>query len=138
MGATHSIAYKINYEDMLIAIKTKKTITNTLSDIEQTCLIKNTINYKFEEKFINDNLKNLSCDIVIYGKNSNDDTVLKKYNQLKELGFTNVFIYTGGLFEWLCMQEIYGDDNFPPTGNDLDILKYKSKSLFSSVELLKN
>ena len=38
---------------------------------------------------------------------------MKKYDQLIGLGFVNVFIYPGGLFEWLLLQDIYGYDNFP-------------------------
>ena len=38
--------------------------------------------------------------------------ILKKYRQLVDLGFSNVYIYTGGLFEWLLLQDIYGSTNF--------------------------
>ena len=138
MGTTQSKTYKINYEDMTIVIKKNECIINTLLPDAQDCLIKNTINYKLEEKFINDNMKNLSRNIIIYGKNSNDETVHKKYNQLIQLGFTNVFIYTGGMFEWLCLQDIYGSDEFPTTSQELDILKYKALSQFSNNELLTN
>tara|TARA_B110000967_G_scaffold162278_1_gene168777 strand:+ start:381 stop:797 length:417 start_codon:yes stop_codon:yes gene_type:complete len=138
MGTTQSKTYKINYEDMIIVIKKNECIINTLLPDEQDCLIKNTINYKLEEKFINDNIKNLSRNIIIYGKNSNDETVHKKYTQLIQLGFTNVFIYTGGMFEWLCLQDIYGSDEFPTTSRELDILKYKALSQFSNNELLTN
>ena len=138
MGTTQSKTYKINYEDMIIVIKKNECIINTLLPDAQDCLIKNTINYKLEEKFINDNMKNLSRNIIIYGKNSNDETVHKKYTQLIQLGFTNVFIYTGGMFEWLCLQDIYGSDEFPTTSRELDILKYKALSQFSNNELLTN
>jgi|TARA_B110000285_G_C14777047_1_gene446716 hypothetical protein len=138
MGTTQSKTYKINYEDMIIVIKKNECIINTLLPDEQDCLIKNTINYKLEEKFINDNIKNLSRNIIIYGKNSNDETVHKKYTQLIQLGFANVFIYTGGMFEWLCLQDIYGSDEFPTTSRELDILKYKALSQFSNNELLTN
>ena len=72
-----------------------------------------------------------NAKIVIYGKNTNDETVQKKYNQLIGLGFTNVYIYSGGLFEWLLLQDIFGEENFPTTTKELDILKYKAKSAFS-------
>ena len=134
MGTTQSKTYKINYEDMIIVIKKNECIINTLLPDAQDCLIKNTINYKLEEKFVNDNMKNLSRNIIIYGKNSNDETVHKKYTQLIQLGFTNVFIYTGGMFEWLCLQDIYGSDEFPTTSRELDILKYKALSQFSNNE----
>ena len=29
------------------------------------------------------------------------------------------------MFEWLLLQDIYGDDEFPTTTKELDILKYK-------------
>ena len=57
---------------------------------------------------------------------------MKKYDQLIGLGFPNVFIYPGGLFEWLCLQDIYGYDNFPTTIKELDILKFKAKSVFTT------
>ena len=48
-----------------------------------------------------------------------------KYKQLLSLGFTNVSIYIGGMFEWLLLQEIYGEAPFPTTCHELDLLKYK-------------
>lgn len=140
MGTTQStLSYKINFEDMQTEINTgKKYIINTLPSTEQKCLITKTLDYKLEEKFINDNLKNLSCGIIIYGKNCNDETIYKKYTQLINLGFTNVFIYTGGLFEWLCLQDIYGTDLFSTTHEENDIIKYKAQSIFSNINLLTN
>ena len=52
-----------------------------------------------------------------------------------ELGFTNIYIYAGGLFEWLCLQDIYGSSSFPTTKKELDILKYKQKSQFCNYML---
>jgi hypothetical protein len=40
------------------------------------------------------------------------------------LGFYNVYLYPGGLFEWLCLQDIYSSENFTTTNIELDILKY--------------
>jgi hypothetical protein len=67
--------------------------------------------------------------IIVYGKNSNDITILNKYEQLTKLGFMNVYIYTGGLFEWLLLHEIYGKDLFKITKYEIDILKYRPKSV---------
>ena len=53
--------------------------------------------------------------IIIYGKNSIDITAENKYNQIKSLGFINVLLYSGGLFEWLLLQDIYGKDEFSTT-----------------------
>ena len=74
--------------------------------------------------------------IIIYGKNANDDTIYNKYEQLLKLGFMNVFIYSGGMFEWLCLQDIYGNELFPTTKKELDILKYKPISNFSKLYLM--
>ena len=83
-----------------------------------------------EEKIINDNLKNPNINIILYGKNNTDDNVTKKYLKLQELGFTKIFIYPGGLFEWLCLQDIYGDKIFKTTKKEMDILKFKPDSRF--------
>lgn len=37
--------------------------------------------------------------------------------QLNNLGFHYVYIYTGGLFEWSLLQEVYVKDNFPTNLN---------------------
>jgi hypothetical protein len=57
--------------------------------------------------------------------NKFDASVDKKYYQLISLGCKRVFIYRGGLFEWLLLQDIYGFSAFPTTKKILDILKYK-------------
>jgi hypothetical protein len=123
---------KINYEDTKYAIKNNYIIINTLATTEQEILIVNTISAENETQIINNLLKNKKFNeyIIIYGKNCNDYNVIKKYEQLITLGFTNVYLYIGGLFEWLLLQDIYGDDNFSTTKNILDILKYKSNRVF--------
>jgi hypothetical protein len=67
--------------------------------------------------------------IIVYGKNSTDITILHKYEQLLKLGFTNVHIYTGGIFEWMLLHEIYGKDLFKITQYEIDILRYRPKSV---------
>ena len=69
--------------------------------------------------------------IIVYGKNCNDETIQKKYQQLLTLGFYNIFVYTGGMFEWLLLQDIYGKDLFPTTKKELDLLKYKPCQLLN-------
>jgi hypothetical protein len=100
-------------------------------------LILNTIDCKNEESIINKFIKtgNKQIKIIIYGRNCNDEKIYLKYNQLSSLGFYNVFIYTGGLFEWLMLQDIYGSDDFSTTKKELDILKYKSPKVLN-VQLL--
>ena len=95
----------------------------------QECLIKNTLSPEEEINALNNYLKNdKSINILIYGENCCDTKVIDKFNQLYKLGFTNLYIYIGGLFEWLLLQDIYGDDEFPTTTKIIDILKYKGKS----------
>ena len=74
--------------------------------------------------------ENKQIRIIIYGKNVNDISIYKKYTQLVELGFENVYVYPGGMFEWLLLQDIYGDDLFKTTAKELDILKYKPINQF--------
>ena len=133
MGNQPSIK-KISYEDIQYILKkpTHTLIINTLDGISQNCLINNTIRVEKEENIINAHMKQLNTHIIIYGRNCNDESIYKKYSQLLCLGFINVYIYTGGLFEWLCLQVIYSADLFPTTARELDILKYKPRSLFSS------
>lgn len=131
MGNTQSIR-KINYEDIQIAIKNTViyTVINTLPPSEQQCLILNTIVAADEERIVNRLLaENKHAYIILYGKNCNDETVTQKYNQLKSLGFSNVYVYFGGMFEWLLLQDIYGTDFFPTTKKESDLLKFKSKQL---------
>jgi hypothetical protein len=133
MGASQSIQ-KINFEDMQIAIKNMEShlIINTLSPNEQQCLIVGTTCVEQEEILINKHLRqNKSVKIVIYGKNCNDDSVNKKFQQLLSLGFYNIYVYQGGLFEWLLLQDIYGKEIFPTTKKELDILKFKPHSVLN-------
>jgi hypothetical protein len=133
MGNTQSIK-KINYEDMQTIIKNPEVylIINTLLPGEQQCLIVNTTLANDEEIIINKFMKeNKSIRIIIYGKNCNDENVNKKYQQLLSLGFYNIFVYFGGMFEWLLLQDIYGKDLFPTTKKELDLLKYKSNQLLN-------
>lgn len=137
MGNQQSIIQKCNFEDIQNVIKENKSILiNTLKSNEQSCLIRGTIQSSVEEKIINDILSNSAdTNIFIYGKNYNDNTIYDKYNQLNNLGIKNIFVYCGGLFEWLCLQDIYGDDEFPTTIKELDFLKFKPASAFNKLYL---
>ena len=128
MGNTQS-SQKINFEDIQYVIKNPEShlLINTLSECQQDCLIPNTINITQEEILINKLIKNgnKNINIIIYGTNSNDEKIHKKSQQLSSLGFVNVYIYLGGIFEWLMLQDIYGDKEFPTTSKQLDFLKFK-------------
>ena len=139
MGNSNSIQ-KVNFEDVqyLLNKKDNYLLINTLSDTEQECLITTTITAEKEVELLNSYLKTQHkyiIKIIIYGKNSNDDKIHTKYKQLVSLGFYNVYIYTGGLFEWMLLQDIYGEKEFPTTKKELDILKFKPNKKLG-IELL--
>jgi rhodanese-related sulfurtransferase len=128
MGNIYSSFSTSDYDSILDKINNKKDfiLINTLPENNQECLIVTTIPANVESNVINDLLHtNKKKEIIIYGKNYRDLKVIDKYNQLKKLGFVNVYIYFGGLFEWLLLREIYGNTNFKIIGNTNDILKYK-------------
>lgn len=128
---------RVNFEDVQFAIKNREKkilVINTLPISEQECLIKGTIPFDEEETIINELLNDYNFtgkEFVVYGKNANDSTVEKRMKQLQKLGFMYVYIYLGGLFEWLHLQDIYGDYEFPTTKKTLDILRYKPPGLFN-------
>jgi uncharacterized membrane protein len=128
MGNTSSMN-KINFEDIQYSLcnKDKYILINTLEESCQQCLLPNTVGPEKETAIINHLIQmgNKNIKIIIYGKNCNDDKIYKKYNQLQSLGFYNVYVYTGGLFEWLMLQDIYGEKEFPTSKKELDILKFK-------------
>jgi rhodanese-related sulfurtransferase len=150
MGNTLIKGYNINFEDMQYAINeqnkhnqqtyqnTKILIINTLDMNNQQCLIAGTIPVVSEVETINYYLKTYKdVKVIIYGMNSSDDTCINKYDQLIKLGFYNVYIYSGGLFEWLLLQDIYGSDLFPTTNDKVDFLKYKGRKKLN-INLLEN
>jgi hypothetical protein len=138
MGNSQSMQ-KINYEDVQYVIKNYEAhlLINTLNENQQDCLIPNTIGIHKETDLINNLLKNgnKQVKIIIYGSNCNDEKIYSKYNQLQSLGFYNVYIYTGGLFEWLMLQDIFGSNEFPTTKKEMDILKFKPNKILN-IQLL--
>ena len=132
MGNKTSTIKKINFEDMQTAYSNEHyLIINTLEIHEQDCLIKNTIQPQEEINILNKLLTTQKkINLIIYGVNACDESVYLKYEQLINLGFINVYVYPGGLFEWLLLQDIYGPEEFPTTTKELDILKYKGRKFF--------
>jgi rhodanese-related sulfurtransferase len=134
MGNSQSIQ-KINYEDVQYIIKNPDGVVliNVLGVGEQDCLIPSTISINKEIELINECIKShhKNIKIVIYGRNCNDEKMYEKYSQLSSLGFYNIYIYAGGIFEWLMLQDIYGKSEFPTTKNELDILKFKPRKLLN-------
>jgi len=139
MGNKASIR-KIGFEDIKYLNKKgdKFIIINTLSENEQSCLIKGTISPNDEVSIINSAMSNPVLQIIIYGKNFSDESIFEKYQKLSNLGFNNVYVYPGGIFEWLLLQDIYGDAEFPTTTKELDILKFKPKPILNKLLLSNN
>jgi len=136
MGNQVSLIPKVSYEDIQMIVSRNQNVAysvlliNTLPENMQHCLIKTTIDFRIEEQVINEYISNnRNIMIIVYGKNSNDISILNKYEQLVKLGFANVHIYTGGLFEWLLLYELYGKDLFKITKYERDHLKYRPKSV---------
>lgn len=124
---------KIGFEDVLYGIhhNDQCMLINTMPNNLQDCLIQKTILINTEEQTINQliNQNKFQTKIILYGKNSSDDTCDKKYKQLCDLGFSEVYIYVGGMFEWLLLQDIYSNKEFPTTSKINDILLYKPSPL---------
>ena len=131
-----------NFEDVQTYIRTcggprgggrmsEFVLISTLGESEQHCLIRQTYSVEDERDIITKHLKNTrDLKILIYGKNAADVSVDKKLKQLRDLGFSHVYVYKGGLFEWLLLQDIYGADEFPTTCQELDLIKYRNPSIF--------
>lgn len=146
MGNTIMTQRHINFEDMQVAINeqanhqyaTKTVIINTLEAHIQQCLISGTLNIEHEVETLNACMKNnKDIRIIVYGMNAADGSSMKKYEQLIKLGFYHVYIYAGGLFEWLLLQDIYGIELFPTTSTKADFLKYKGRKQMNT-KLLEN
>jgi hypothetical protein len=144
---------KINFEDMQFVLQhpDRFYLIHTLPSNLPHHIIPTTIPANQEETKINALLEqapdlglNQEKDpiIIIYGMNASDPTPEKKYAQLRSLHFSDIYIYSGGIFEWLLLQDIYGFKEFPtistgnpnqspsPSPNKLpDILLYKGEPI---------
>ena len=127
MGTTSS-TYRISFSEMQRHVSggAESIIISTLPTNRQHCLIPRTVASGDEEKIINALISNNKrITVIVYGSNCNDTTVDIKHKQLIGLGLINTKIYTGGMFEWLLLQEVYGDVEFPTEGKELDLFLYQ-------------
>lgn len=125
MGVMYSMP-SYNYHQLQERMKHDIVLINTMDISRQSCLIKGTLKASNEVEFMNKLLKtNKNKEIVIYGIHHTDLSVIKKYNQLKKLGFKNVHIYFGGMYEWLLLQDVFSSTNFQTDGFIKDIVEYK-------------
>tara|TARA_B100000401_G_scaffold103107_2_gene66725 strand:+ start:3901 stop:4293 length:393 start_codon:yes stop_codon:yes gene_type:complete len=116
MGNVQTIN-KVTYETIQeISLHRRDTfMICTISSEKEKYVILNTVPISKEESIINDLIVNRQFQkkIIIYGENMYDERIIKKYNQLKTFGFQNCYIYFGGLFEWILLQDVYGTELFP-------------------------
>ena len=117
---------RVNFEDVQMR---GALLISVLPNDDQSVLIDGTVRSGEEVAAVEDAIKR-KIPIIVYGRHANDEAAQAKYAQLCTLGST-AYLYGGGLFEWLLMQEVYGTDLFPTSGSTLDHLKYKAPSLFS-------
>jgi hypothetical protein len=123
MGNIYSSFETIHFKELQTLIGSDILLLNTLPQEHQSYLIYGTLCASKETDQMNFYLKtNRSIEIILYGKDHLDRTMIEKYNQLKQLGFTRIRIYFGGLFEWALLQDIYGPSLFKTHGTVKDPL----------------
>lgn len=129
MGNSESIN-TANFDD--VRMSKGCSLIHVMDEGEQNVMIKGTLSIEDEIDVINDILsKQMQTEsvIIIYGKNTDAvPKLVKRYRQLRGLGFINTFVYFGGLFEWLLLQDIYGIGEFQIenlTNLKIDALQYK-------------
>ena len=130
MGQIQSLS-KMNFEDIIQLQNSDHILINTMTIDFQDTLILYTTPCTDEVDIINNLIqhKKNQTKIIIYGLNYTDETIYSKYRQLLTHGLTNIYIYPGGMFEWLMLQDIYGSDVFKTTREEKDLLKYKPPAL---------
>ena len=105
----------IGSEDLILLMnKHSAYLFNALPSSYTNCNIKNTITKNNSLKIIKNLVKSKDI-IIVYCANSTckaSHEFIK--NNLK--GFKNVYLYSGGLYEWLLLQNYYGKDKFGTTG----------------------
>lgn len=115
----------INYDTLREMKKDGALIIHTMDENEKTLIVGTLCASKETEKINKMMSKNdYEKDIIIYGRNCREyEKLIKKKKQLASFGFKNVYIYLGGMFEWLLLQDVYGSALFP-TENPGDILSF--------------
>ncbi len=131
MGTTQSSIDFANYSTIQNAIRSGKTIIHIMNVSDETILIKGTLPANKEVEQINNWILNnaFENEIYIYGySNADFNKLLQRQKQLLGLGFKHVYIYFGGMFEWLLLRDVFGETEFQldgvVTGAVVDILKY--------------
>jgi hypothetical protein len=123
LGSTHPTCVDFEY---VLKRYAHATLISTIPCSHGKHRIKHTLGPEEEVEAINRYISSSeNTEIIVYGMNCADTSVFKKYSQLSSLGFTNLKLYCGGLFEWILLQDVYGNDTFQTNHAVDDILKYK-------------
>lgn len=120
----------IGFEDMLSLLRSNVVLLNTMARGDQACLIRGTLHADDEESAMNAMLTStdpLVTDrwVVVYGRHTLDPKPMEKARTLRLMGLSRLLVYRGGLFEWLLLQEVFGQDQFPTQGACPDLLAYR-------------
>ena len=122
-----SVGLGVGFEDVKHAIRVGPTKFILINTFEQDSMIQGTVSSDKEETVINAQLTDYTkpdIPIIVYGRNSVDDSVDRKEKQLRALGLEEIYIYRGGMFEWLLLGDVFGTDEFPVSVKVVDILKF--------------
>lgn len=140
-GISSGSIQKIGFDDVLFCMEHPENhiLINTLPSNQQNSLIKGTLCFEKEEDTVNSIIENGEMNryiFVIYGKNTTDETIERKYRQLKSFGIANVYVYCGGLFEWFLLRETFGKEMFKMerdenTNEMTDLLQWKPARVFT-------
>jgi len=117
MGNYESAIKNANFDDIIMISndpsKNAHILIHVMDKEDEELLIKGTLLINEEIERVNSLLTygKMDVTIVIYGKNTDDfSKVIGKCRKLCNMWFCNIYAYLGGLFEWLLLQEIYGNE----------------------------
>ena len=117
---------EIGVTDFIKLIRTDRVLLfNGLKKQYHSCVIPGTIPYSDMRKVI----KNMSVEHIPvvycanYSCNASHKFAEKKLGHLE-----TVYIYSGGVFEWLLLQKKYGKKKYPTSGDcDIENMKHREK-----------
>lgn len=111
--------------ESVLALGRTGVLISVFDEDDQNLLIVGTVSCAKEVEAVERAIA-AKTSILVYGRNWHDERVYAKYAQIKKLGGL-VKVYLGGLFEWILLNEIYGNDRFPLTAKVVDLYQYRPK-----------
>jgi len=107
-------------QDILLhsSLTSRYLILSVLPDpiLSNEPVIPQTLSPDKEEEILNQLLESggqENTTLIVYGKNNADTRVFEKYYQLHHRFGFQCSLYLGGMFEWLLLQKIHGEDAYP-------------------------